>query len=233
MIDFNKNIKLDNVRSLQSEVELRILEANNIIPTNVSSYYNSSENDRLKISKKIHDYHGYVSAIQSVIDEMLIQLDKEINTAEHWDPLFDFEVYKENPWINQYVKDNLKLTRKVFNIEVIKVNNPDDEIANNILKKIILIDQYIISPLKNVFLINKDYDFDIGNFLTTTSKMISYLKGLYFSLQNIIEGLYIELEDLNWQFPYNAEEFKKALENLDRLSISLDEKFNQRLEYKV
>jgi hypothetical protein len=91
----------------------------------------------------------------------------------------------------------------------------------------IISNEYLIKPLKSMFILKKKVDvLDLQTGINNITRLISFVRGLHFSIGIIMRETGVSFEDLSWRFPYHADECNLIIDSLNNLELEINKELN-------
>ena len=123
--------------------------------------------------------------------------------------------------------DNINSSRIIENIDVIEETNSNNIILNKIIRLMIISNEYLIKPLKSMFILKKKVDvLDLQTGINNITRLISFVRGLHFSIGIIMRETGVSFEDLSWRFPYHVDECNLIINSLNNLELEINKELN-------
>ena len=123
--------------------------------------------------------------------------------------------------------DNINSSRIIENIDVIEETNSNNIILNKIIRLMIISNEYLIKPLKSMFILKKKVDvLDLQTGINNITRLISFVRGLHFSIGIIMNEIGVTFKDLDWRFPYHKDECKLIMDSLNNLELEINKELD-------
>lgn len=228
MIKINEEIAEDIIEVLNDDVNDRIynfksFESDFQTPESFTDDYKGM----LRATKMMNNHLGYIYGIHAAIYELRNCFSNNKKTKNHFSSVINRYNFDGHFWIDKFMTDNINSSRIIENIDVIEETNSNNIILNKIIRLMIISNEYLIKPLKSMFILKKKVDvLDFQTGINNITRLMSFVRGLNFSIGIIMRETGVSFEDLSWRFPYYADECNLIIDSLNNLEIEINKELD-------
>jgi len=228
LIKINEEIAEDIIEVLNDEVNDRIYNFKSFESDfHTSESFTDDYKGMLSATKMINNHLGYVYGIHAAIYELRNCFSNYEKGKNHLRLVINRYNFEGHFWIDKFMTDNINNSRIIENIDVIEETNSNNIILNKIIRLMIISNEYLIKPLKSMFILKKKVDvLDPQTGINNITRLISFVRGLHFSIGIIMRETGVSFEDLSWRFPYHADECNLIIDSLNNLELEINKELN-------
>ncbi|TDO86471.1 hypothetical protein DFR79_11443 [Halanaerobium saccharolyticum] len=228
MIKIDKKIAEDIIEVLNDEVNDRISNFKSFeADFQTSESFAGDYKGMLRATKMMNNHLGYIYGIHAAIYELRNCFSNNKKTKNHLSSVINRYNFDGHFWIDKFMTDNINSSRIIENIDVIEETNSNNIILNKIIRLMIISNEYLIKPLKSMFILKKKVDvLDFQTGINNITRLMSFVRGLHFSIGIIMRETGVSFEDLSWRFPYYADECNLIIDSLNNLEIEINKELD-------
>ncbi|RCW60172.1 hypothetical protein [Halanaerobium sp. ST460_2HS_T2] len=228
MLKINKKIAEDIIEVLNDEVNDRIYNFKPFgsdfqTPESIDYDYKRM----LKATKIINNHLGYIYGVHTAIYELRNCFSNNEKTENHLSSVINRYSFDGHFWIDKFMTDNINNSRIMKNIDVVEETNSNSIVLNRLIRLMIISNEYLIRPLKSMFILKKNVD--VLNFQTgliNITRLMSFVRGINFSIGIIMREIGICFKDLDWRFPYYKDECNQIIDSLNSLELEINKELD-------
>jgi len=228
LIKIDKKIAEDIIEVLNDEFKDRIYNFKSFgSDFQILESYANDNKGMLRATKIINNHLGYIYGIHVAIYELRNCFSNNKKGENHLSSVINRYNFDGHFWIDKFMTDNINNSRIIENIDVIEETNSNNIILNKIIRLMIISNEYLIKPLKSMFILKKKVDvLDPQTGINNITRLISFVRGLNFSTGIIMRETGVSFEDLSWRFPYFADECNLIIDSLNNLEIEINKELD-------
>ncbi|MFW6030029.1 MAG: hypothetical protein ACOCRO_07215 [Halanaerobiales bacterium] len=228
MIKIDKKIAEDIIEVLNDEFKDRIYNFKSFGSDfqTLESFANDYKG-MLRATKMINNHLGYIYGVHVAIYELRNCFSNNKKGENHFSSVINRYNFDGHFWIDKFMTDNINSSRIIENIDVIEETNSNNIILNKIIRLMIISNEYLIKPLKSMFILKNKVDIlDLQTGINNIARLISFVRGLHFSIGIIMNEIGVSFKDLDWRFPYHKDECKLIMDSLNNLELEIDKELD-------